>query len=168
MKGVFLYGNENHVFQLLWHRCSQKPGCRYYWNYNRKTNITEYIRQSFSTLNAYLYRLKDWLKSHHCFDVCMESTSKLVRISKAEQYLKPLLVQCALSAIKNKSSYFGRKYSKIKKRRGYKKAIIAIARMMLVSIYHMILTGEEFQPTDYESFMNPKSNDTQSLIVEKH
>ena len=39
--------------------------------------------------------------------------------------------------------------------------------MMLVSIYHMILTGEEFQPTDYESLMNPKSNIDQSLTVEK-
>ena len=29
--------------------------------------------------------------------------------------------------------------------------------MMLVSIYHMILTGEEFQPTDHESLMSPKS-----------
>ncbi len=39
--------------------------------------------------------------------------------------------------------------------------------MMLVSIYHMILTGEEFNPCDYESFMNPKTNDNQSLTVEK-
>ena len=92
---------------------------------------------------------------------------KSVRISKAGQYLKPLLVQCALSTIKDKTSYFGRKYSNIKKRRGHKKAIIAIARMMLVSIYHMILTGEEFQPTDYESLMNPKSNTDQSLTIEK-
>ena len=92
---------------------------------------------------------------------------KSVRISKAGQYLKPLLVQCALSAIKDKASYFGRKYSNIKKRRGHKKAIIAIARMMLVSIYHMILTGEEFQPTDHESLMSPKSNTDQSLTVEK-
>ena len=92
---------------------------------------------------------------------------KSVRISKAGQYLKPLLVQCALSAIKDKTSYFGRKYSNIKKRRGHKKAIIAIARMMLVSIYHMILTGEEFQPCDYESFMDPKPNANPSLTVEK-
>lgn len=28
--------------------------------------------------------------------------------------------------------------------------------MMLVSIYHMILTGESFNPSDYESFKNPK------------
>ena len=39
--------------------------------------------------------------------------------------------------------------------------------MMLVSIYHMILTGEEFQPTDYESLMDPKSNTDQSLTVGK-
>ena len=80
---------------------------------------------------------------------------KSVRISKAGQYLKPLLVQCALGAIKDKEGYFGIKYSRIKKRRGHKKAIIAIARMMLVSIYHMILTGETFNPSDYESFRNP-------------
>ena len=81
---------------------------------------------------------------------------KSVRINKAGQYLKPVLVQCALASIKNKDSYFGQKYSRIKKRRGHKKAIIAIARMMLVSIYHMILTGETFNPSDYESFKNPK------------
>ena len=81
---------------------------------------------------------------------------KSVRISKAGQYLKPVLIQCALAAIKNKNSYFGQKYMRIKKRRGHKKAIIAIARMMLVSIYHMILTGEKFNPSDYESFKNPK------------
>lgn len=92
---------------------------------------------------------------------------KSVRISKAGQYLKPLLVQCALSTIKDKSSYFGRKYSRIKKRRGHKKAIIAIARMMLVNIYHMIRTGEGFHPTDYETLLNPKSITNQSLTVEK-
>lgn len=79
-----------------------------------------------------------------------------VRISKAGQYLKPVLVQCALAAIRKKNSYFGQKYTRIKKRRGHKKAIIAIARMMLVSIYHMILTGEKFNPSDYESFKDPK------------
>ena len=91
---------------------------------------------------------------------------KSVRISKSGQYLKPLLVQCALGAIKDKGSYFGTKYSRIKKRRGHKKAIIAIARMMLVSIYHMILTGESFNLSDYESFKNPKPI-VQSKFIEE-
>jgi len=75
---------------------------------------------------------------------------KSVRISKAGQYLKPLLVQCALAAVKSsKQPYFAVKYQKLKKRRGHKKAVIAIARMMLTCIYHMIQTGEEFNPSDY-------------------
>lgn len=43
---------------------------------DKDTSVTEYIQESFSTLNSDLYRLKDWLKSHNCFDVCMESTDK--------------------------------------------------------------------------------------------
>jgi transposase len=81
---------------------------------------------------------------------------KSVRISKAGQFFKPLLVQCALAAVKsNKQPYFATKYQRLKKRRGHKKAIIAIARMMLTCIYHMIQTGESFNPSDYESFNNP-------------
>lgn len=91
---------------------------------------------------------------------------KSVRISKADQYLKPLLVQCALAAIKDKDSYFGIKYSRIKKRRGHKKAIIAIARMLLVSIYHMLLTGEDFNPSDIDSFKNPKPNQPVKLTAD--
>ncbi len=91
---------------------------------------------------------------------------KSVRISKAGQYLKPLLVQCALATIKDKESYFGIKYSRIKKRRGHKKAIIAIARMLLVSIYHMLLTGEEFNPSDIESFKNPKPKEPIKFTVD--
>jgi transposase len=75
---------------------------------------------------------------------------KSVRISKAGQFLKPLLVQCALAAVKSKKEpYFAKKYHAIRKRRGHKKAIIAIARMMLTCIYHMILKGEDFNPSDY-------------------
>ncbi len=81
---------------------------------------------------------------------------KSVRISRAGQYLKPLLVQSALAAIKSKKEpYFSIKYQRIKKRRGHKKAIIAIARMMLICIYHMITNGERFNPCDYEELINP-------------
>ena len=81
---------------------------------------------------------------------------KSTRFTKAGLYLKPLLVQYALSSIKDKNSYFGIKYCRIKKRRGHKKAIIAIAHMMLTCIYNMILTSESFNPSDYNELMNPK------------
>ena len=81
---------------------------------------------------------------------------KSVRIAKAGAYLKPMMVQCALAAIKSKKQpYFSIKYGRIKKRRGHKKAIIAIARMMMVCIYHMVSEKQPFNPTDYEELMDP-------------
>ena len=85
------------------------------------------------------------------------SKKKSVRISKAGSYLKPLLVQCALAAINSKSNpYYRIKYNRIKKRRGHKKAIIAIARMILANIYHILSTGEVYSPCDMEQIINPK------------
>ncbi len=74
---------------------------------------------------------------------------KFVRITRAGIYLKPALVQCAHAAVKsNKSSYYKNKYERIYKRRGKKRGIIAIARMILTAIYHMIMNHEEFNPCD--------------------
>ena len=74
---------------------------------------------------------------------------KSVHISRAGVYLKPLLVQCANAAIKDKKNpYFKYKYDRIKKRRGHKRAIIAIARMMLTCLYHMVSKQQVFKPAD--------------------
>ena len=81
---------------------------------------------------------------------------KSVRTSHAGTYLKPTLIQCALAALKDKKCpYFKIKYDKIKKRRGHKRAIIAIARMMAACLYHMFKDLKDFHPSDYEELMNP-------------
>lgn len=74
---------------------------------------------------------------------------KSVRISRAGVYLKPALVQVAHASVKsNESPYYKVKYERIYKRRGKKRAIIAIARMILTAIYHMFISGEDFNPCD--------------------
>ena len=74
---------------------------------------------------------------------------KSVRITRAGVYLKPALVQVAHAAVKSdKSPYYKAKYERIMKRRGKKRAIIAIARMILTAAYHMLSTGEVWNPTD--------------------
>lgn len=74
---------------------------------------------------------------------------KSVRISRAGVYLKPALVEIAHSAVKStKSPYYKNKYEKLVKRRGKKRAIIAIARMILTAIYNMLSTGEVWNPCD--------------------
>ncbi len=75
---------------------------------------------------------------------------KSVRITRAGVYLKPALVQAAHAAVKsNSSAYYRIKYERIAKRRGKKRAIIAIARMMLTAGYHMLQTGKIFNPCDF-------------------
>ena len=74
---------------------------------------------------------------------------KSVRISRAGVYLKPALVQIAHAAVKDKSSpYYALKYERIAKRRGKKRAIVAIARMILTAIFSMLTTGEVWNPVD--------------------
>jgi transposase len=64
---------------------------------------------------------------------------KSVRISKAGCYIKPLLVQCANAVVKNeKHPEIRNRYFRLKKRRGHKNAIIAIARMLLTAIYYIL------------------------------
>jgi hypothetical protein len=74
---------------------------------------------------------------------------KSVRITRAGVYLKPALVQVAHAAVKSdKSPYYKTKYERIAKRRGKKRAIIAIARMILTAIFQMLSTGEQWNPSD--------------------
>jgi len=82
---------------------------------------------------------------------------KSVRVSRAGVYIKPLLVQCANAAIKSKKcTYFKTRYDQIKKRRGHKKAIIAIAHMLLNCIYHMLNKNEPFNYDLYKIDSKPK------------
>ena len=84
------------------------------------------------------------------------SKKKSTRCSRAGQYLKPLLIQCALAAVKSKKEpYFAIKYQRLAKRRGKKKAIIAIARMILTCIYHMLTEEKDFCPNNYEAVIHP-------------
>ena len=81
---------------------------------------------------------------------------KTTRISRAGAYIKPLLVQCALSAIRKKSNpEIRNRYLSIKKRRGHKKAIIAIARMLLTSIYNILKKNEPYNAEFYRQADKP-------------
>ena len=74
---------------------------------------------------------------------------KSVRITRAGVYLKPALVQVAHAAVKaTDNSYYRLKYEQISKRRGKKRAIIAVARMILTAVYQMLSTGEAWNPSD--------------------
>jgi transposase len=75
---------------------------------------------------------------------------KSVRVSKAGCYIKPLLVQIANAAVTSeKHPEIRNRYLRLKKRRGHKKAIIAIARMLLTALYNMLKNKEPYNAELY-------------------
>ena len=78
---------------------------------------------------------------------------KTTRISRAGAYIKPLLVRCSLGAIASKNyPEIKERYTRLKKRRGHKKAIIAICRMLLTAIYAILKKAEPYDPSHYRAF----------------
>ena len=53
-------------------------------------------------------------------------------------------------------AYYARKYEQISKQRGKKRAIIAIARMILNAIYLMLSTGEVWNPVNLHKIDMPE------------
>jgi len=84
---------------------------------------------------------------------------KTTRISRAGAYIKPLLVQCANAALRsNNHPEVKNRYLALKKRRGHKKAIIAIARMLLTAIYNILKENQPYNPELYRKADSPPAN----------
>jgi transposase len=72
---------------------------------------------------------------------------KTTRIGKSGAYIKPLLVQISLASSRSdKHPEIKHKHQALRKRRGGKKATIAIARRLLTAMYHMLRNGETYNP----------------------
>ena len=121
---------------------------------NSATSVLSEISNDMSQFKSH-YRLASWAG---LTPGCNESAGKKksVKISRAGVYLKPYLVEIAHNAVKDKTnSYYAKKFEKISKHRGKKRAYIAIARKILVAIYHMFETGEVWNPKDLASVETP-------------
>jgi transposase len=62
---------------------------------------------------------------------------KSSRIPKGNVYLKTALVEAAKAAAKAKGTHLTDKFYRLKARRGYKRAAVAVAHKILTAIYHM-------------------------------
>ena len=81
------------------------------------------------------------------------------RISRAGSSLKPLLVQIANAVVSsNKYPECRERYRRIKARRGHKKAIIAVCRMLLTAIWNVLSKGEPYSPDGFLTETSPVKN----------
>lgn len=82
-----------------------------------------------------------------------DSSAKKVKsrkISKGGQYLKPLLVNIAKAVVRSKNHpEITRRFNRIKNRRGYMRAIIAICKMFLTAIWNILSKDEPYRADGY-------------------
>ncbi len=74
-------------------------------------------------------------------------------------------MQVATAAVRTKGSYYQAKFIRLSKRRGYKRAIVAIAHSMLIGIYHIVRDDRPFEElgSDWFSKRSVESK-TKSLV----
>ena len=66
------------------------------------------------------------------------------RARKGNRYVRSALVQAAHGVCRSRT-YLGERYRRLKKRRGSKRAALAVGHSILVIYYQMLKTGEEYQ-----------------------
>ena len=66
------------------------------------------------------------------------------RVTKGNVYLKTALVEAAWAASRKKGSYLREKFYRLKARRGYKRAALAIAHKILTAVYHMLANQRHY------------------------
>lgn len=79
------------------------------------------------------------------------------KIRKGNPWLKTTLVQCAWAAIRT-PGYLRSRYHRVRSRAGKMKAIIAVARTILVAAYHMLRDSQTYRDLG-ESFLERRDRD---------
>jgi transposase len=66
------------------------------------------------------------------------------RSTKGNRWLKRILVQAAWAASRAKGTYLQEQYRRLSRRRGRKKALVAVGHTLLVIIYHVLKRGTTY------------------------
>jgi transposase len=80
------------------------------------------------------------------------------RTRKGNPHLRAALVDCAWAAARKKGSRFRAKYYAIKSRRGSKRAIVAVAHTLLLTIHAVLQTGRPYSEPDPPPLSDDKRN----------
>jgi transposase len=75
------------------------------------------------------------------------------RTRKGDEWLKECLTECALAAARTRNTYLKAQYLRLRRRRGEKKAIIAVAHSLLVIAYHVLKEDRPYQELGDDWFL---------------
>lgn len=80
------------------------------------------------------------------------------RTTKGSRWLRGMLVQAAWAASHTRDSYLAAQYRRLARRKGRKRALVAVGHTLLVIIYHVLKTGLPYQElgSDYLDRLEPE------------
>jgi transposase len=81
--------------------------------------------------------------------------AKAAPARQGNKYLRTSLVQSAWAAVKTKASHWRQVFLRLRSRLGPKKAIVAIARKMLVALYYMLRDNVPYRAPDQQPIPQP-------------
>jgi hypothetical protein len=91
---------------------------------------------------------------------------KSTRTNKGDRALKTALCEAA-KAVRKTRRYLGAKYWALTKRRGEKKATIAIAHKILMIAYHMLIKKEEYRDLGFDYLQNRSQERIERQLVNR-
>ena len=79
------------------------------------------------------------------------------RITRGDRWLRSILVQAAWAATHTKGTYLSAQYRRLARRRGKKRALVAVAHTLLVMCYEVLKKGEAYRElgVDYLDKLEP-------------
>jgi len=88
------------------------------------------------------------------------------RSKPGNRYVRAALVQAA-HGVRRTATYLGERYRRLKKRRGSKRAALAVGHSILVIYYHLMTTGQEYQEKGVEFFQQTDRAKVERQLVQR-
>jgi transposase len=89
------------------------------------------------------------------------------RTRRGNNYLKTTLVEAAWVASRTKDTFLSARYYNIARRRGSKRAAVAIGHQILKDIYYILSTGEPYKELGAEAARNRKSDARKCSMIQE-
>jgi len=86
---------------------------------------------------------------------------------KGNKWLCAALTESANAVIRDKDSYYAALYARVVRRRGHKRAVIAVAHSMLVAAYHMLRTNKPYHELGGDYFDNLNREAIERICVKR-
>jgi len=93
--------------------------------------------------------------------------NRSAKTTKGNRHLKALLVQAAHTVARSNDNYLGAQFRRLASRRGTRRAAIAVARSILVIVYHLLRDGTRYRELGADYFDKRNQEQVERRLVKR-